>query len=213
MNSASGISTVFWIFWMVSTRLCVTKGTFTALSMNWVPEIATVSCSTSNLTLSMNCNCGISNPSSHWDLSLRQDRNCDVLVDELTVTAEPPSTVWAIGACRFASTGTSKSHPCSRAVPVTWSRLPMSLASLLSRVSKEDETVDSSGHFCCEELDLVPNPDWDLLHRSLFRLDSSWLHAPLCLLFALLFFTSCRAALLPAVGPFHAPAVGPLFPF
>ena len=54
-------STVFCIFWMVGTYLCVTKGTFTALSMNWVCGIATVwtvgacRCATTGKSKSQRC--------------------------------------------------------------------------------------------------------------------------------------------------------------
>ena len=67
----------------------------------------------------------------------------------------------------------------------------------------EDETVDSSGRFCC------------VLHHELaLRLVSSTLPAVGTALppsVGPLSFTSCRFALLPAVGPLFSPAVGPLF--
>ena len=95
-------------------------------------------------TSAKNCTCSLH---GLWDL--RQDRGVGNLVDELQLVnlrglSVPSAPVVA---------GMSNSKPCPGAVSVE-----SPLCSVETCV--EDETVDSSERYCCEELDLL----LDLLH-------------------------------------------------
>ena len=107
MNRVCGVSTVFWIFWMVGACLCHQENVH-----NPVNELGSWDCHcllhdlrlfnkniehSFTVLLLWNLS-GLLNPLHHWDL--RQDRNFDDFV------AEPPSTVWTIGACPCTTTCT-----------------------------------------------------------------------------------------------------------
>ena len=193
MKCACGVSTVFGILCMVGTCLCDTKRSsqlcqcsgFLGLPRSaarpaLVRPARSCSARTSDLllgVLQLWIPHGLPHPLCHWDLVLRRDKNLDDLNDEpqllrLQALSGPSAPV-------VAQTGMSKSQPCSRAAPATWSRLPNALASLLA-TCVEAGTVDSTGRFYPEELGRVLNPDWHLLHlhhELVLRLVSSRLNA------------------------------------